>query len=205
MSQLMSQLVCPECRHPNELERVYCHNCGAKLNRADMPTSIPGKTDDAETVATRERLRRMMDQRGAKARRLIFNLTKLVVGACVAATLIQMFLAPDLPPPAGKELELGPQIGLDLEHAVMQHRGAQLAYQQGQVNNYLANLFKRKKASTLDKPLLEFRRGVAQFDEGVVRMTVQRSILGLLGLHDRILPGECARIGKDCRGRAMAG
>ena len=178
MSQVMSQLVCPECRHPNELERVYCHNCGAKLNRADIPTSIPGKTDDAETVATRDRLRRMMDQRGAKARRLIFNLTKLVLGACVAAALIEMFLAPDLPAPAGKELELGPQIGLDLEHALMQHRGAQLTYQQDQVNNYLSNVLKRKKTSILDKPLLEFRRGVAQFDEGVFRMTVERSIFG---------------------------
>ena len=172
----MSQLVCPECRHENEAERVYCHNCGAKLNRT-APATVPGKTDDAETVATRERLRRMMDQRGVKARLVIFNIAKLILGACLAAVLIQMFLAPDLPA-TGKDLELGPQIGLDLEHALMQHRGAQLTYQQDQVNSYLANVLKRKKTSLLDKPLLEFRRGVAQFDEGVFRMTAERSVFG---------------------------
>ena len=173
----MSQLVCPECRHANEAERVYCHNCGAKLNRT-APSVVPGKTDDAETVATRERLRRLMDQRGVKARRLSFNIVRVVVGACLFAALIQMFLAPDLPAPAGKDLELGPQIGLDLEHAITQHRGAQLTYKQDQVNNYLANVLKRKKTSLLDKPFLEFRRGVAQFDEGTFRMTAERSIFG---------------------------
>ena len=176
MSQVSSQLVCLECRHENEPERVYCHNCGAKLNRAAAAT-IPGKTDDAETVATRERLRRMLDQRGVKARRLIFNIARLILGAGLAAVLIQMYFAPDLPA-TGKDLELGPQIGLDLEHALIQPRGAQLTYQQDQVNSYLANVLKRKKTSLLDKPFLEFRRGVAQFDEGVFRMTVERSIFG---------------------------
>jgi hypothetical protein len=173
----MSQLVCPECRHENEAERVYCHNCGAKLTRTAGAT-IPGKTDDAETVATRERLRRMMDPSGVKARRLFFNIARLILGACLAAVLIQMLLAPDLPTSAGKDLVLGPQIGLDLEKAIMQHSGTQLTYQQDQVNNYLSNALKRKKASLLDKPFLEFRRGVAQFDEGVFRMTVERSIFG---------------------------
>jgi hypothetical protein len=119
----------------------------------------------------------MMDQRGVKTRRLVFNIARLILGAGLAAVLIQMFLAPDLPP-TGKDLELGPQIGLDLEHALMQHRGAQLTYQQDQVNSYLANVLKRKKTSLLDKPLLEFRRGVAQFDEGVFRLTAERSIFG---------------------------
>lgn len=178
MTQVMNQLVCSECRHANEPERVYCHNCGAKLTRTS-PVPIPGQTDDAETVATRERLRRMLDPRGVKTRRLIFNIAKLVLGACLAAALIQMFIAPDLPPARGKELELGPQIGLDLENALLQHRGARLTYQQDQVNNYLSTALKRKKASMLDKPMLEFRRGVAQFDEGVFRMTAERSFLGL--------------------------
>ena len=178
MSQLMSQLACPECRHENEPERVYCHNCGAKLNRI-ASSAIPGKTDDAETLATRERLRRMIDPRGVKTRRLIFNIARLILGACLAAVLIQMFLPPDLPAPAGKDLELGPQIGLDLENALMHHRGAQLTYQQDQVNNYLTTALKRKKTSILDKPLLEFRRGVAQFHEGVFHMTAERSVFGL--------------------------
>jgi hypothetical protein len=59
-----------------------------------------------------------------------------------------------------------------VENALVQHRSAQLTYGQDQVNSYLGNVLKRKKTSLLDKPLLEFRRGIAQFDEGSVRMTV---------------------------------
>ena len=29
----ITKLICPECRHENEAERVYCHDCGARLNK----------------------------------------------------------------------------------------------------------------------------------------------------------------------------
>jgi hypothetical protein len=171
----MSNLVCPECRHENEPERVYCHNCGARLT--GTVSNISGKNEEAKRLETRERLRRMMDNRGVKARQLFLNFARLILGSCVVAALIQMFAAPDLPP-AGKELELGPQIGLDIEKALTQRRPIQFTYRQDQVNGYLATALKRKKTSLLDKPLLEFRRGIAQFDEGIFRMTVERSFFG---------------------------
>jgi hypothetical protein len=172
----MSKLLCTECRHENESERVYCHNCGAKLTKTE-PAPIPGKTDDAETVATRERLRKMMDNRGVKTRQLVSKCAKLLLTACIVAALIQMFLAPDLPP-TGKDLELGPQIGLDLENAILQHRGTQLTYTEDQVNAYLTGALKRKKTTLLDKPMLDFQRGIVHFDEGMFRMTMVRSCFG---------------------------
>ena len=169
----MSKLLCPECRHENEPERVYCHNCGARLSRA---AAIPGKSEEAETAETQKRLRRMMDPRGGNARQFLLNVAKLILGACIAAALIQMLLPPDLPVES-KNLELGPQIGLDLEKAIMEHRGAQLSYSQDQVNSYLTSVLKRKRAF-LDKPLLEFQRGVAALEEGVFRFTAERSFVG---------------------------
>jgi hypothetical protein len=110
-----------------------------------------------------------------------------------------------LPAPSGKDLELGPQIGLDLENAIMQHRGTQLTYQQDQVNIYLANALKRKKTSLLDKPFLEFRHGIAQFDEGVFRMTAERSIFGC-SLYTSAYYGASMQNGKiaaRCEGGAI--
>ena len=177
MSQLMSQLVCPECRHENEAERVYCHNCGAKLNRTapadgswknrrrgngcDQGKIAPHDGSARGQSAPVNLQHRETDSRSGSCRRLDSNVP------CAR-------FAGD----GRKDLELGPQIGLDLEHALLQHRGTQLTYQQDQVNSYLANVLKRKKTSLLDKPLLEFRRGVAQFDEGAFRMTAERSIFG---------------------------
>jgi hypothetical protein len=76
-------------------------------------------------------------------------------------------------------LELGPQIGLDIENALQRHTGAQMTYRQDQVNSYLATALKRKKTSVLDRPMLEFRRGIVQFNEGSVHFTLERSLFGL--------------------------
>ena len=173
----MTTLICSECRHENEAERIYCHNCGARLNRSEL-AAVTAKSEEAKTLETRARLQRMMDNRGVKARQLTLNIAKLILASCAAAALIQMALAPDLPAAPEKELDLGPQIGLDLENAFLQRRGTQIIYREDQVNNYLSNVFKRKKVSFLDRPMLEFRRGVAQFGEGNVRMTLERSLLG---------------------------
>ena len=33
---VMTKLICPDCQHENELERIYCHNCGARLDRTGL-------------------------------------------------------------------------------------------------------------------------------------------------------------------------
>ena len=172
----ITKLICPECRYENEAERVYCHGCGARLSK---PAAEAAKNEEAQTIETRERLRRLMDNRGVKARQWATNIAKLLLGSCIAAALIQMFLPPDLPAATGKDLVLGPQIGLELENALFQHRGAQLTYREDQVNSYLGTVFKRKKVSLLDKPMLDFEHGIAQFGEGTFRMTLERSFFGL--------------------------
>lgn len=171
----MSKLICPDCRHENEPERIYCHSCGARLNRtALMKEQTVAKVED--TVQTQKRLRRMIHPRGVLVRHYSLQFGKVLVGACLAAALIQMILPPELPART-MGMELGPQIGLDLETAVMNHQGGVLSYTEDQVNAYLVSALKRKRAA-LDKPLLHFEGGFAAFDEGVFRMTAARSFFG---------------------------
>ena len=33
----MATLTCKQCNYENEAERIYCHNCGAKLDRSVVP------------------------------------------------------------------------------------------------------------------------------------------------------------------------
>lgn len=170
----MSMLICPDCRHENESERVYCHNCGARLSRSTL-TNGKGKAEE-EPGETRKRLRRMLNPQGALIRRRIIQFTELLLGALVAAAIVLMIQPPDLPA-VPERIDLGPQIGLDLETAVADQRGAKLSYSQDQVNSYLVTALKRKKAA-LEKPLLHFERGLAAFDENSVRLTAERSLFG---------------------------
>jgi hypothetical protein len=171
---MMNKLVCPECGHENELERIYCHSCGARLDRSALTT---GKSPGEQFNETRRRVRNMFDPTGVKIRFWFFRTAKLILGACAVATVIQMLLPPDVPPPV-KPLLLPSQLNLELENAVNNHRPPRLQYSEEQVNAYLAYTLKSKQ-SALNKPFLEFKRAIVGFDEGQVKLTAERSLFGL--------------------------
>jgi hypothetical protein len=167
------KLVCPECRRENEPERIYCHDCGARLDRSALAKEA-SKEEDPK--ATQRRLRSMLDPRRALMRRRFFQGSKLVLGALAVAVIVQMVRAPDLP--AKPESAMLPaQINLDLENAAMDPRGGSaLRYTDEQVNAYLAYALKGKQAA-LSK-YLTFERAIVKFDEGYCIMTVERSLFG---------------------------
>ena len=166
------KLVCPECRRENEPERIYCHECGARLDRTALAKIAPKGEDVKET---QRRLKTMLDPQRAKIRHLFFKTSKMILGALGTAALIQMLLPPDLParPKAG---EFPPQINLDVENALLNHQTAPLQYTEAQVNAYLIGALKSKQAA-LSK-VLNFERAVANFDETVCRITAERSLFG---------------------------
>lgn len=168
----MIKLVCPECRRDNEPERIYCHDCGARLDRTALAKVAPKGEDVKET---RRRLRTMLDPGRVKMRLMFFKVSKLILGACATAVLVQMLLPPDVParPKSG---EFPPQINLDLENAALNHGSAPLRYTEAQVNAYLGGALKSKQAA-LSK-LLQFERAFVSLDENVCRITVERSLFG---------------------------
>ena len=182
----MIKLVCPECQRQNEPERIYCHDCGARLDRSALAKLAP-KAEDPK--ATQKRLKQMLDPGRIKLRLLFFKISKLVLGSCALAILIQMLLPPDVPEKA-KTSELQ-QINLDLENAIASHSKAPLQFTDTQVNNYLVNVVRSKQAA-LSK-YLQFERALVQFDEGTCRITVERSLFGFSIFHSisyRISAGD---------------
>jgi hypothetical protein len=169
----MIKLICAECSHENEPERIYCHNCGARLDRS---AAMPKKSAQEGLKETQRRVRSMFDPTRAKIRFWFFRTAKVILGACATAILIQMVSAPDVPPPV-KPLLLPSQINFELENATNYHRPAQLQYTEEQVNAYLSYALKSKQSS-LNKPLLDFRRAVVGFGEGNLTVTAEREFFG---------------------------
>ena len=168
----MIKLICPECRRENEPERIYCHDCGARLDRSALAKVVP-KGEEPED--TQRRLRSMLDPQRVKIRMMFFKVSKLILGSCALAALVQMFLPPDVPPRV-KSADFPPQINLELENASMNHSVTPLRYTEAQVNAYLGNALKSKQTA-LSK-LLQFERAIVNFDEGVCRITAERSLYG---------------------------
>lgn len=168
------QLACPECRRDNEAERIYCHDCGARLDRSALAGCKTGKVETAAEV--HKRMRGMFSQRGVKARLLFFKSAKLVVIAFGAAALLAMLTAPEVPP-AVKSEGFPPQINLNLEKLTESRQPQTMQFSEEGVNAYLASALKRKKEK-LNHPLVDFERAIVAFTEGNCRVTIERSIFG---------------------------
>ena len=167
------KLICPECQRENEAERIYCHECGARLDRSAASSRVLPK----ETMAQkRKRVRKLFDPRLARIRAYVFRTIKLLLAASLLAAVVQMVLPPDVP--AVKENQTGiSQINFELESALNQHEGAHLQFTEDQINEHLRYALKIKKSS-LDKPFLEFKRALAQIREDICVITIERSIFG---------------------------
>ena len=163
----MTKLVCGECRHENEAERIYCHNCGERLDRSAAAAQKP----IVDPTETHRRLQKMLGP-PSRVRHNFFAVSKLVLAAVAAAALVEMALPPELPAPTKI---VSPQIDLDLENAHL--RPSPLEYSQDQINAYLTYRLISKKTA-LTHPFLTFVRATASFREGACTIGVERSLFG---------------------------
>ena len=168
------QLTCPECRRDNEAERIYCHDCGARLDRSALAGFKAGKKETSDEL--HKRMRGMFSQRGVKARLLFSKIAKVILLAGAAAALVVILIPPDVPP-AVKSEGFPPQINLNLETLTESRQPQSVQFSEEGVNAYLASALKRKKEK-LNHPLIDFERAMVAFTEGNCRVTIERSIFG---------------------------
>ncbi len=168
------QLSCPECRHENEAERVYCHECGARLDRSPLASHKGAKPETPEQI--HKRMRSLFARRQFKARLFLIKAAKLIVAAAAASVAFEMLIAPDLPE-TPKSAALPPQISLNLERLTQSRQPPLLRYSEEEVNGYIGNIVKNKK-DKLNHPLINFERAVVLFSEDNCRVTIERSIFG---------------------------
>jgi len=170
----VTNLICPDCQHENELERIYCHSCGARLDRSKLSSAaVPLGDPD---VKAQEHLKKLFRGGQGNVKRAALKLAKVVFGALGVAALIVMALPPDLPP-ASKSYSFAPMINMDLVSATSNHQGASLVYDEEQVNSYIASSLRRKD-SPADQGYFPLRRVMVRFEEGMCGISAERQLLG---------------------------
>ena len=167
-----TMLLCKQCNFENEPERVYCHNCGAKLDRSLLPPEASKREDP---VVVQERVRKLIKPRGVSAWQRVKNLLASVIFGALLAAIICISRAPDGVPEISKEAAMdAPPISDDMEAAQQQSGSHSLKYNENQVNAFLLASLKSKESSDTVK----FERAYVHFDEGLCRITTQESIFG---------------------------
>ena len=168
----MTKLICPECQHENELERIYCHNCGARLDRTGV---IKEKVDEGVIEErTRKHLKEMFRPNRGRGKRIATKFGKTFLGALGLAVVVVMLLPPELPP-APKNYSFAPLIGMDMMSAVSSRHPASLVYNEEQANSYIAATIRRKD-NPAQQGYFPLRRVFVQFQEGQCWVHVERRL-----------------------------
>ena len=166
-------LICKQCNFENEPERVYCHNCGAKLDRSLLP---PEATRREDPVIVQERVKKMIRPRGVPVGHRVKNLvTSILVGALLAAMVV-VARTPEGAPTLGRDALLdAPPVTDDIEAQEQQPGAHALRYTDDQINAFLQSSIRSKDANAVVK----FERAYVHFFDGYCRITTQESIFGL--------------------------
>ena len=100
-----NSLPCEQCGYANEPERVYCHNCGSKLDRSLLPTVEEKKQDHPDKV--RKRIEKMTNPKSGSVGREIKALFKVAFFSALVAVIILLVQKPDDLPELKVILALG--------------------------------------------------------------------------------------------------
>lgn len=176
-------LICKECSFENEAERVYCHSCGAKLDRSILPPDVAARREDPAEV--QRRLQRMTNPNRGKGLGFARRLLTCVLTAAVLAALVLIFLPPrDVPQLAPGDLDNARMINSELEDFLAGPGNVRrTTYPEAAVNAYLQSTLRPKKVNAANVPGLDYRNAYVHFFDGNrLQLTQQQSLLGYVPL-----------------------
>lgn len=168
-------LKCGSCSHNNEPERVYCHNCGEKLDRSILPKQEETK-DKAKADKNAKRVSKMMNPQGLKLKKEAKTLAKVLAFAALIAALALYWLPPDAVPPTKSDVIADRPLNEVWEQMMATKAAVAVGMSAVDVNLYLKSAL---KASESTVPGVKFERAFVNFEPGTYTITAQRDAWSL--------------------------
>lgn len=159
-------LGCTQCGHANEPERVYCHNCGVKLDRSLLPT-IEVHAESMEEM--RKRLKRMTSPHANLLVVELKNALSVLVGSVVLAACIVMSRTPD-GVPSTENLIADRQVDSTMIEAFALNKRVRVPFSQDEVNSFLRNKLRNK----VKDGLFTFSRVYVIFEKDVIHVGLEQ-------------------------------
>jgi hypothetical protein len=173
-------LTCKQCGYANEGERVYCHNCGTKLDRSLLPTSAIATE---ETLAKKQkRIRKAVTPRrgffAGSGKFFVYTM----LSAVVVAALILVVLPPDDVPAEIPKTDLMNMdvraISMELENDIQSTAPVSVTLKQSEINPYLQYTIKAATTGYLADEV-KFERVFVNLDEDLIRISAEETVFGL--------------------------
>jgi hypothetical protein len=167
-----ANLPCPQCGFVNEAERVYCHNCGSKLDRSLLPTHDEKGEDSPEKA--RKRISKITNPKASVVFQEVKTFLKVEIFAVIVAALFLIAQKPDGVPEM-KKAGIQRLINSDMMEALQSPKPSLISFTQEEVNQHLKKTVKTQETLM---PGVEISRVYAEFTPGVIRMGTENSLFG---------------------------
>lgn len=169
-------LKCPECDHENEPQRVFCHNCGNKLDRtvlAQYGEEVLNPQNVSEE--NRKRVAKMMDTNRLWLRREIIRFFKMLGLSILAAAIYLLIQKPADVPPEKSETMPDRDAQMVWGEAMMTPTPVTDSILEDSVNAYLKRAIKAHE----NFPGVSFKRCFVKLLPGVLVVTAERDVVGM--------------------------
>lgn len=170
-------LRCTACGHDNDPTRVYCHNCGVKLERGGAPTApVTGFTHPTD-VAKMKRPRAPLPWG-----KYFAALAKLCLLAIVVAVLAAALLPPrDVPPPVEPDMALAERLSGLASDSSMAGSPRSFAVSAADTARWFVSMV--EFAPTENRFQLDPERVYAVQGDGTMRVGLVASFLGAVRIY----------------------
>lgn len=166
---------CKECGHVNEGERVYCHNCGNKLDRSILLTEQQEHEEPPEKKL--KRIKKLMKPDARPRRDWWKTAIKTLFFAAVVAALVDAALPPDNVPPMPAERPTdAPDLAKALETLTATPSGKAIPLSKDAINAYLWNTARVRPDGSWLQAVLKFERVYVELEPEVLKITVQNAL-----------------------------
>ncbi len=172
---MADQLTCGACGFSNEPERVYCHNCGAKLDRTLLPIVEQDKNQESAESA-RRRIRKMTNPSGMTVGQLLKSLFSVCFWAALVAAIGLIARKPDGVPEDKNEIPTR-LVQSELMDAVQAPGPRTIGFTEAEVNATLKQSLKRA-GSASGIPGIEFQRAYATLKPNIIHIGTQQALWG---------------------------
>ena len=166
-------LPCEQCEYVNEPERVYCHNCGAKLDRSLLPKVEEQKKQEPPEQA-RKRIAKMTNPKSGWLLRETKALFKVAFFSALIAALWLLLQKPDDVPEPSKNPSMR-LISSDMMEAMSSPTPVAVSFSDDDINQYLKQTIKTQDTMV---PGVQLVHAYVQCVPGVMRLTSEESAFG---------------------------
>ena len=168
---------CTKCNYVNEVQRIYCHNCGEKLDRSKV---IEQQEQAARQTAAQQPKKAQSLKPRIKTQetsnRWLKPLLRTICYAALTAALILAALPPVATPPASPTLPSRPEAARSVvESVLMASAGSSATISPQAVNDYLRVY---GKVAKLSEGWVETKRAFAILDNDTIQINLENSVKG---------------------------